>query len=274
MSFKRNGNRANIILAREEHNAATRRAFASLMTGSGLGFEESTKTFERYVGALKAEDPVFPPQPIQPMPAVSHPESAVVVLGHRNDDEGLTFTLEAIASAARQTTTQPQVATQLASEWWPEKINEAVAKTHGKYFAILPYDDRLHTDFMWKTIAVAEHSGAHIVYTDRMAFGAGDPRVVRSERVIRKEMFEYGCPLPFTTLIRRSWWDEMGGMDGTLGLCNNDFYFRSVCAGAVIACSPFPLVEYREHAGKGSRSMDLPVHYAALDAKWHALGLV
>ena len=264
--------------SRDAMNAEMRRSFAQLMAAGGVTsemFEASTEAYQAHVETLKAEDAQFPPVPVRPMPTVEVPQSAVVILAHRRDPEGLGMLVEAMASAHVQTANGVQVVVQDAKEWWPEKVNEAVARTHGEYLTLLCYDDRLNAPFMAKTQAVARASGADLVYTDRWAFSEGrEPKLVKSPRIIRKEMFEYGNPLPFTTLIRRAWWDRMGGFDGTLALCNNDFYFRSVVAGAVIAHLPEPLVEYREHAQQGHRTLDLNAHYAALYAKWHALELV
>lgn len=260
-----------VLEARERHHAATRLAMTALMAGEEV--TPDVGAFLAYRAAVEADAPALPPQAVEPMPAMEVPDSSVVVLGHRTDADGMALFTEALVSAHLQGRTV-QVTAQLSPLWWPEKINDAVLSSRGKYVSLLPYDDRLHVAFSKVTIAVAEDCGADIVYTDRLAFGLAAPREVKSERVIRAAMFEFGCPLPFTTLIRRGWWDQMGGFDGTLGLCNNDFYFRSLAAGAVIAHVPRPLVEYREHERQGHRTMDLAFHYAALYEKWRGLGLV
>ena len=260
----------------EKSHQMTRRAFAAMMATNGQSvpgnyLRESQEAWDEWVGAGET---VRPPPVIKPMPPVTKPVASVMVLAHRRDPEGIALLGEATRSVQAQTLEGVQCVVQDAEAWWPDKINDGVKATSSPYVAILCYDDLLAPTFMAETVSVAEETGADIVYTDRLCFGMKPAFVLRSPRAVSPDYFQFDQPFPMTCLIRRTWWDQVGGYDGSLGLCDGDFWFRSIMAGAKVACQPGPLFHYREHAGQGSQTMDVLWHYDRCYEKWRSLGLI
>jgi hypothetical protein len=167
-----------------------------------------------------------------------------------------------------------QVLTQYDVEAWPEKLNELVGIARGEYVIILCDDDCLAPTYVEDTMSVALASNADIVYTDRRAFynhqepsegkhfrmhgKAFDGGPGANAYVIRLSApdFLFGSSLPMTCLIRKGWWERMGGHDCLLAHSDTEFWYRSIRDGAVTVYLPRPLFWYHYHAEQMSRSVN------------------
>ena len=216
--------------------------------------------------ALPMAEGVAPPAwgASQGMPRVS-----VVILSHR-----LPMVAEAIASVGAQTAQPLQLLVQHSALAWPEKLNAAITATVGEFFVVLCDDDLLAPSFVAECLAWSDD--ADIVYTDRRHFRDGtDPwmgEIVRMHEAavgrdgpcavtIQSEQFAFGAPFPMTCLVRRSFWDALGGFDPTMPHTDTEFWYRAARAKARGVYVPSPLFAYREHEGQYSRTDN---------ALWHA----
>lgn len=192
------------------------------------------------------------------------PRVSVVILSHRP-----AMLRQALDSVLAQTEPGVQIVVQYCSEAWPTKLNEAVNATTGTYVVILCDDDLLHPAYLERCLLVAEQ-GADITYTDRRVFRSEPPErgfhfrmhgdQFRGPEFYWMEMdpegFRFGSSLPMTCMIRRTWWDRMGGHDTLMPHSDTEFWYRSVVNGAKCGYLPEPLFWYREHADQITRKND------------------
>jgi hypothetical protein len=81
------------------------------------------------------------------------------------------------------------------------------------------------------------------------------------------ELFAWGSTLPMTCMIRRSWFEGLGGF-AEVAHADTEFWLRSVVHKARFAYVPQPLFWYREHAGQYSRTYKESLDHAM--AMYHA----
>ena len=70
---------------------------------------------------------------------------------------------------------------------------------------------------------------------------------------IPPQSFALGAPFPLTCMIRRSFFESLGGYDDTIPHLDTEFWYRAVKAGARVVYVPEPLFLYRFHGAQFSR---------------------
>lgn len=130
----------------------------------------------------------------------------------------------------------------------------------GRWLAFLDADDDWRPDKLVNQLAVADRSGAGLVYTNRINFGDGSRySELQSDAVHLPEgdVFEQLLLGNFITLssvlMRRDWFERLGGFDiSGWGVRDWDLWLRYAEAGGRVALCPEPLTRYRVHRGQMS----------------------
>lgn len=203
---------------------------------------------------------------------------SIVILSHRPQLVG-----QAQVSARLQTV-PVQIVTNEDADYWPEKLNDAVAASRGEFFVVLCDDDKLKPTYVERTLAEADRTGADMVYTDVEIIGTriSAPPPIGLGRPVYWQLPEFdaevlrnACTPWVTALVRKSLWFELGGFDGAQPHFDWDFWIR--CAHrapkGIVArhLKREFLYQYRDHAGNGSRVMDDGEAMRLLRAK-HSVG--
>ncbi len=135
----------------------------------------------------------------------------------------------------------------LNQDTFAERINRAIAASHCDRFVLLCDDDALHPEFLSKTVAEMERTGADIVYTDLQRFGGAHH--VMGALPWTAEQIEL-TTVPFiTSLCRKSAWQRAGGY-ADVPFSDWDFWWRCFHSGSTAVHLPEPLFLYREHPGQ------------------------
>jgi glycosyltransferase involved in cell wall biosynthesis len=133
--------------------------------------------------------------------------------------------------------------------------NHGATFARGDWLAFLDADDEWLPEKLVRQLARAD-GRAGLVYTDRQNFGEiGRIHELASEAVplFEGDVFEPLLLGNFITvssgLIRRDWFDRLGGFDDTLLVCEDwDLWLRFSAAGGWTAVCREPLTRYRWHA--------------------------
>ncbi len=181
---------------------------------------------------------------------------------------------EALASVFAQTEQDFQIVVQHCKKNWATKANEMCSIAKGEFIVLLCDDDLLDPEYLDACLKVA--GNADMIYTDRYCFNEGQ----RPEDGIRvrqlgehfteanagprcyfttqfpPDIFQFGSTLPMTCMIRRSFWEKMGGYDPKMPHADTEFWARAAmeedpkCRFAYI---PRPLFWYRNHPEQYSK---------------------
>ena len=174
---------------------------------------------------------------------------------------------EAIASVLNQTEQDVEIRVEFCAENWPTKLNDAMASLRGEWVMILCDDDLLHPTYIEECLKSA--ALADVIYTDRKVFRheapedgfhfhmhgmdllGPDPYQI----LIQPGAFLFGQSYPLTCLIRKTWWDEMGGHDPHMPHSDTELWYRLALAHARFVYVPQALFYYREHAEQMCRQI-------------------
>jgi GT2 family glycosyltransferase len=132
------------------------------------------------------------------------------------------------------------------------KWNTLVEICRGDAILILCDDDKLDPTFIEKVSKTMEETNADIVYTDIKYFGDSHAAVDTGRP---KDLLKTN-PIPITSLIRKSVWDELGGIDETTKYGDWDLWIRCYLAKKKFVHISEPLFNYRIHMGQDSHTVD------------------
>jgi glycosyltransferase involved in cell wall biosynthesis len=126
--------------------------------------------------------------------------------------------------------------------------NSAVRASNGEFILPLDADDKIHPQFLEKTVPLLRDRGdVGVVYTDSETFGCERARHYAGEFVLAKAlaMQTFGC----TVLFRRRDFDQVGGYNSEcFALEQWDLLLSLLELGLTAAYVPEPLFLYRQHA--------------------------
>lgn len=139
--------------------------------------------------------------------------------------------------------------------------NRAAQMARGDWLAFLDADDEWLPDKLASQLAVAEEQTG-MVYTDRVNFGEiGRVAERQSDSIplFEGDTFERLLFNNFVTvssvIIRKSWFDRLGGFDPELLVCEDwDLWLRLTAEGGLVKLCPEPLTRYRWHASSMSNN--------------------
>jgi filamentous hemagglutinin family protein len=136
-------------------------------------------------------------------------------------------------------------------------LRAAIGKSRGQYLGWVDSDDFLHPAALAETVAVlSENPEAGMVYTDYLDVDADG------------EILDYGdrCRIPYSAerllvdfmtfhfrLLRRSVFDQVGGIDGSLDYVEDYDLCLRLSELTTIGHVPKPLYYYRNHPGNASQ---------------------
>lgn len=146
-----------------------------------------------------------------------------------------------------------QMIVQYSPQYWGEKMNDAVRMSRGQYFIQLCDDDAIEPTFLEQTIAAANSTQSDFVFTDQVCYSTKN---LWKARGWTRKAFEgtTSCPLPVTTLIRRTRYDSLGGYDPHLAFYDWDLFYRGFKANTIATYIPQPLFWYRVADNEGSET--------------------
>jgi len=126
-----------------------------------------------------------------------------------------------------------------------DRWNNAIKKSKGEAFIILPNDDKIHPDFIRLTSEKMEKENLHIVATFLENFG-------NNTGVHGPGQFPFFC-----SLISREIYDRVGPMDLEVGpMSDVEFWWRCFEAGARWGTLSEPLFLHRVHPAQHSSNCD------------------
>lgn len=116
--------------------------------------------------------------------------------------------------------------------------NVGIERSHGQFILPLDADDKLHPQYLEKTVPILElNSDVGVVYTHRRHFGIMSS--IRCSELFQIERLKEKCILNYCSLYRREIWKETGGYNANmkwgyedwnfwLGVAERDWKFRLV----------------------------------------------
>lgn len=161
----------------------------------------------------------------------------------------------------------------------PEKLNELAAAATGEFVLIHCDDDKLTElaiEVMLRAVDDPYGLGSHtpdVVSCDVQYFGESQAQVRftngewRPPRQVPYEAFANGPCCWISSLIRRSAWNEVRGIDSALHYQDWDLFTRLAQRGAWFAHVPHFAFCYRQHAGQASNVLDARLARAQFFAK-------
>ncbi len=177
------------------------------------------------------------------------PVASVIIPSHRSG-----YLAEAMSSVFDQTFTDYQLIVGYDRAWYADKFNNLVRAARGEYVVILADDDRLHPHFLEQTILTIREGPYDLVYTDARCFGAAGGTYRALPWSI--ETFKTTTAPWLSTLVRRSVWERLGGMDCALDYHDWDFWYRCFKDGATAAHLAATLFECRQHERQMTHGVD------------------
>lgn len=177
-------------------------------------------------------------------------DCSVIIPSYRTE-----FIDETILSIAKQTRRPKEVIIVYEpSDLCELKTNRGVAMSTSEAFIVLGDDDKLHPEFIEKTLRKMEDSNADIVYTGMEQFGENPGH--HYPPGFKLENFKDSFGIYFTSLTRKSLWEKVGGYDPKAGpFFDWDFWWMCAEAGAKAEYLPEPLFQYRTHPGQDSTKL-------------------
>lgn len=134
-----------------------------------------------------------------------------------------------------------------------DKINRGASMISADTFVVLGDDDMLHPEFLEKTLAKMEETGCDLVSTAMEQIGL-EPGIHRTVMNLDRMKEHFG--LFYTTLIRKSLWEKVGGYDAFCGPFSDwDFWWRCAEVGAKVEYLLEPLFIYRRHDKQDSQTL-------------------
>lgn len=128
--------------------------------------------------------------------------------------------------------------------------NDLCAIAKGEYVCILGDDDTLEPEYIRSCITALDTSGASIAYTDTYVRNA-DGELIETYRPptpITLDTMREGNKLWQSSVVRRTWWQVVGGYDATIPwVLDYDFWVRCLQAGARTEYVPMIGWNYYEH---------------------------
>ena len=137
--------------------------------------------------------------------------------------------------------------------------NAGIAMAKGKWILTLDADDKIHPDFIKKTIGVNDIVGTQLqTFGDENRIWTADmANPANSDLLINNQL---NCG----SLFRREIWEKIGGNDENMrdGYEDWDFWIRATAAGYKISIVMEPLFYYRKHGRSminGSKEKDAEI---------------
>jgi glycosyltransferase involved in cell wall biosynthesis len=136
----------------------------------------------------------------------------------------------------------------------PGNANFAVAQSDRTYIALLHHDDIYRKDLLEKWAEILErHPDASFVFNP---YDDGDAEHTYGRRFseelldgrwfLEKFLFaRWGCPVRGTAMIRKSWWDKVGGMREQFGLVADVDLWMRLSSVSQVGYVPEPLIRVR-----------------------------
>jgi len=179
--------------------------------------------------------------------------ASIIIPAYRAD-----FIGETILSIANQTIKPKEVI--LLYNIYPDedvnsKINRGISLSTADSFIVLGDDDKIHPEFVEKTLAKMEETNADIIYTDMEQFGV-EPGIHRPGHHFELDRFPENFGIFFTSLTKKSIWERVGGYDVMCGpFCDWDFWWMCAEHGAKAVYLNEPLFQYRRHSSQDSQNL-------------------
>ena len=136
----------------------------------------------------------------------------------------------------------------------PGNANFAVAQSTRPYIALLHHDDLYREDLLEKWLGVMErHSDVGFVFNSYGVYQSSfvNAHPFTDEKFDGKWFLEthifpqWGCPVRGTAMIRRRWWDRLGGMREQFGLLADVDLWMRLAAATAVGYVPEPVITVR-----------------------------
>lgn len=128
--------------------------------------------------------------------------------------------------------------------------NTGIREARAELVVCVDADDMLDDKYLGRLVNVLLEDGRlDCVFPDYACIGAGDGRVVQTRVPTAREILRCQPLLGAGTLMRRRFWERLGGYDESVilraGREDWEFYIRAFTGGCVAAHHPEPLYLYR-----------------------------
>ena len=180
-------------------------------------------------------------------------------------DDGSTD--DTMAIAARYARLDPRIKpTRQANGGIATARNAAIARSRGRFFALLDSDDLWLPTYLAEQIAVMEaHPEIGVLSANAINFGGvfdGEPLLRVSGRDIRQtsllELIRHVDSMSVLSVFRREVTQAIGPFDGALRRSEDyDYWLRAASAGFTVAINPKPLALYRRRPNSLSATESL-----------------
>jgi glycosyltransferase involved in cell wall biosynthesis len=137
----------------------------------------------------------------------------------------------------------------------PGNANFAVAQSDRPYIALLHHDDIYRRDLLEKWADILErYPGVSVVFNPydtpnaEHHYGSRlDAECVDGSWFLEKRLFaRWGCPVRGTAMIRRSWWERVGGMREQFDLLADVDLWMRLSSVSQVGYVPEPLLRVRQ----------------------------
>lgn len=136
----------------------------------------------------------------------------------------------------------------------PGNANFAVAHSLRPYIALLHHDDLYRPDLLEKWAGVLERNADVSFVFNRYLHGEFEyswPRPFKTERLDGRWFLEnfllarWGCPVRGTAMVRKDWWDRVGGMRREFGLVSDVDLWMRLASVSQVGYVPEHLIRVR-----------------------------
>lgn len=137
----------------------------------------------------------------------------------------------------------------------PGNANFAVGQASKPYVALLHHDDLYREDLLEKWLGVMErHPDVGFVFNPYKVYQSSyvyrhpftDERL-EGRSFLENHLFpSWGCPVRGTAMIRRSWWERLGGMREQFGLLADIDLWMRLAAASAVGYVPEPVITVRD----------------------------
>ena len=151
----------------------------------------------------------------------------------------------------------------------PTARNNGVAASKGKYIAFLDSDDQFLPDKLQiQARMLDENPDLGLVASGHEEIDEAGRSIsithpwIHFPNISLESILFYGLAPPSAVLIRRDWFELVGGFDPAFIYTEDmDFWYRLALSGCPMAWSPPTLIRYRIHPANKSRALDIHYHY-------------